>query len=87
MSNSDGQIIFDQTETTNQIMIVNTLQNWSFRYFSHYNIIKFVSFKPNYYIINLSVVSSTMVLSNLIYVFLMCCQFESIKLFTFQKKK
>ena len=50
-----------QTSKTNlisrkyQIMIINMLKNWSFRYFSHY-FNKFVGFRPIYYAINLDIV-------------------------------
>ena len=51
-------------------------------------IIKFVRFKPVYYDINLGVVSSSMVFSDLIsFLISMYYSFESIKLFYFQKKK
>ena len=47
-----------------QIMVVGLLKNWSRRYFNHY-IIKFVGFMSIYYAINLDIVSSLMVFSNL----------------------
>ena len=37
----------------------------SYRYFSHYNIIKFIDFESIYYDINLTVVSFSMVFKNL----------------------
>ena len=43
-----------------QIMVVNMLKNWSYRYSSHY-FIKFVGFIPIYYTINLNIVLSYMV--------------------------
>ena len=42
-------------------MIVSMLQNWSHKYFSHHSIIKFVCFEPIYYVINLGVVSFSMI--------------------------
>ena len=39
-------------------------------YYSHYRIIKFVNFKPIYCTINLGVVSSSMVFSDLVSVFI-----------------
>ena len=45
-SDSDEQSIFNQIETTNQIMIVSMLQKWNHRYSSHYSIIKFISLEP-----------------------------------------
>ena len=42
-------------------MIVRMLQNWSHKYFSHHSIIKFVCFEPIYYVINLGVVSFSMI--------------------------
>ena len=46
------------------IMVVSMLKNWSFRYFNHF-IIKFVGFMLIYYIINLDIISSFIVFSNL----------------------
>ena len=34
--------IFNETDATNQIMVVNMLKNWNFSYSNHYSIIKFV---------------------------------------------
>ena len=45
-------------------MVFNTLKNWSRRYSSYY-IIKFVGFMLIYHAININVVSSFMVFSNL----------------------
>ena len=45
-------------------MVFNTLKNWSRGYSSHYNV-KFVGFMLNYHAININVVSSFMVFSNL----------------------
>ena len=47
-----------------QFMVISILQNWSCRYSSHY-FIKFVGFIWIYYIINLNIVSSYMILSYL----------------------
>ena len=47
-----------------QIMVVGMLKNWSRRYFNHYNI-KFIGFMSIYYAINLDIVSSFMIFSNL----------------------
>ena len=55
---------------TNQIMIVNMLQNWSHMYSSHYMIIKYVSFKPIHYVINLNIVSFFKVFNEFDYVFI-----------------
>ena len=48
------QSILDQTDTINQIMIINMLQKLSYRYSSHYKIIKCVSFESIHYVINLN---------------------------------
>ena len=55
-----------QTDKANSInrMVVYMLKNWSRKYSSYY-IIKFISFIPIYYGINLDIVSSFMVFSNL----------------------
>ena len=47
-----------------QIMVISVLKNWSRIYYSHY-IIKFVSFMPIHYTINLYIVSLCMVFSKL----------------------
>ena len=47
-----------------QIMIIDMLNNYSLKYFSHY-IIKFVYFIPIYYAINLDIVSSYMIFNYL----------------------
>ena len=47
------QSIFDQIEATNQIIVVNILQNRSHMYSSHYISIKCVGFKSIHYAINL----------------------------------
>ena len=47
-----------------QIMIINMLNNRSFRY-SNYYFIKFICFIPIYYAINLNIVSSYMIFSYL----------------------
>ena len=70
-------------------MIVNMLQNYSHKYFSHNSnikyicsIIKCISFESIYYVINLDVVSLFMVFSDFDFMFFsMYCSFESIKLF------
>ena len=67
--NSCEQNIFDQIKTTNQIIVINMLQNYSHIYFNHNSIIKIVSFKSIYYIINLDTVSFSMIFNNLVYVF------------------
>ena len=45
-------------------MIVGMLNNWSHIYFNYY-IIKFISFIPIYYVINLDVVLSCMIFNYL----------------------
>ena len=50
--NSCEQNIFDQIETTNQIIVISMLQNYSHMYSNHNSIIKIVSFKSIYYVIN-----------------------------------
>ena len=52
-------------------------------YFSHYSFIKFVGFELIYYVINLCVVSSSMVFSEFICVSI---EFESKNYFLFKKK-
>ena len=62
-----GAIQTDKTNLINrryQIIVVSMLKNWSHIYSSHY-IIKFIGFMPIYYVINLYIVSSCMVLSYL----------------------
>ena len=60
----------DLTDKTNlisriyQIMVVSMLKNWNRRYYNHY-IIKFIGFISIYYAINLDIVLSFMVFSNL----------------------
>ena len=51
-------------------MVIGMLQNLSYEYYSHYNIIKFVGFEPIYYTIYLDVVSSFMLFSDLVIVIL-----------------
>ena len=53
----ERQNIFDQIETTNQIMIIKMLYNWNHSYSSHYSTIKCVGFESIHYVINLDVVS------------------------------
>ena len=50
--------IFDQTKTktTNQIMVVNMLHNWSHMYSSHYSTIKCVGFELIHYANNLNII-------------------------------
>ena len=69
-----------------QIMVSNMLKNWSHGYSSHY-IIKFIGFILIYYVINLNIVSSFMIFSNLYiyWIYSIYCKFESIKLFFFLK--
>ena len=68
VDDSNEQSIFHQIQTTNQIIVISILQNLSHIYFSHYNIIKFISFVPIYYAINPSVVSFSMVFNDLVLV-------------------
>ena len=49
------------------------LQNLSYMYYSHISIIKFVEFEPIYYDINMDVVSSYIVISKFVYLFLIRC--------------
>ena len=51
-------------------MVVNMLQNWNYRYSSHYRIIKYVAFEPIIYVINLDVTSSSKVFSEFDSIFL-----------------
>ena len=53
VDDSNRQNIFD---TTNQIMIVNILQNWSHKYSYQYGIIYCIVFEPIHYAINSYVV-------------------------------
>ena len=78
VGNLDRQNIFDQKETTNQIIIVNMLKKLSHKYFSHHTIIKFVCFELIYYVINLGVVSSYMIFSEFVFLSIYY-YFESIK--------
>ena len=65
-------------------MVFSMLKNWNYRYYSHNNIIKFVSFKLIYYALNLIVVSSFIIFRKFVYVFLsIYSYFESMKLFSF----
>ena len=57
-------------EKSSQIMIVSMLQNWSSMYYSHHIIVKFISFKPIYCVINLDIASSSIVFSDFDYLFL-----------------
>ena len=60
-----------QTETTNEIIIVNMLYNWSYRYSSsHYRIIKCVDFESIHYVIKLDTTPSFKVFSEFDYMFL-----------------
>ena len=67
--NSCEQNIFDQIETTNQIIVISMLQNYSHMYSNHNSIIKIVSFESIYYVINPNTISFSMIFSNLVYVF------------------
>ena len=44
-------------------MVINMLQDWNHMYSSHYRIIKYVSFEPIIYAINLNIASSSKVFS------------------------
>ena len=81
MDDLDRQNIFDHTETTNQIMVVNISQNLSHMYYNHYSIIKFVDLESIHYGINLYVVSSFMIFSKFDYVLIV-----SINKINFLKK-
>ena len=50
-----------------QIMVINMLKNYSRKYYSHY-IIKFVGFILIYYVINLNIVSSLIILAICIWI-------------------
>ena len=63
----DKQNIFDQTDTTNQILIVSMLHKLTHNYFSHHNIIKFEYFDIIYYVINLGVVLFFMIFSKFVF--------------------
>ena len=53
-------------------------------YYSHYTIIKFLGFEPVFYVINLSVVLSSMIFNEFVYVFpFIYYYFKPIKLFFF----
>ena len=71
MGDSNRKNIFDKTETTNHIMIVNMLQSWSHTYFILYIIIKFIGFESIYYTINLGVFPSFMIFNDLIFMFML----------------
>ena len=66
------QSIFDQVEanTSNQIMVINMIQNWSHMYSNHYRIIKCVGFEPIHCAINLNVASFSKVFNKFDYIFL-----------------
>ena len=51
------QSIFYQIKITNQIMIINMVQNWHNKYFNNYRIVKYIGFKSIHYVINLNVAS------------------------------
>ena len=61
MGNSNDKI--NSIKTSNGIMIINILQNWSHMYSSHHRIIKCVDFKLIYCAINLDVALSFKVIS------------------------
>ena len=71
MGDSNRKNIFDKTETTNHIMVVNMLQSWSHTYFILYIIIKFIGLESIYYTINLGVFSSFMIFNDLIFMFML----------------
>ena len=78
-----GVIQTDKTDSISrqyQIIVVNMLKNLRRRYFNHY-IIKFISFIPIYYTINLNIVSSCMIFNYLYLISVIYCKFESIILF------
>ena len=54
----------DSISKKNQIIGASMLKNWNRRYSCHY-IIKFVGFMSIYYAIDLNIVSSFMIFSNL----------------------
>ena len=56
-------------DTTNQIMIVNILQNWSHKYSYQYGIIYCIVFEPIHYAVNSYVVYPLWFLTNLIICF------------------
>ena len=61
---------FNQTETSNQIIVVKMLLNWNNMYYSHYRIIKCIGFKPIHYVTKLDVMSLSKGLNEFNYVFL-----------------
>ena len=61
----------DSIKTSSKIMIFSILLNWIHMYFSHYRIIKYVGFKLIYCAIDLDVVSSFRVFSELDYLFIL----------------
>ena len=64
---SDMQSIFDQTKITNQIMVFSMLNNLSLMNYNQYNIIKFIGFKLIYYVINLDIISFSIVFIELVF--------------------
>ena len=64
---SDMQSIFHQTKITNQIMVFSMLNNLSFMNYNQYNIIKFIGFKLIYYVINLDIISFSIVFIELVF--------------------
>ena len=77
VSDLDRQSLFNQLQTINHIMVISMLSYWCYKYYSHYRIIKFVGFDPIYYTINFDDVSSSMVFSDLVFVFLLIyCYFD-----------
>ena len=64
---SDMQSIFDQTKITNRIMVFSMLNNLSFMNYNQYNIIKFICFKLIYYVINLDIISFSIVFIELVF--------------------
>ena len=85
-----------RSKTRNQInCVINMLQNWNHRYYSHNSnikcagsTIKYISLKLIPYVINFDVVSSFMIFSNFDCMFLsLYYWFESMKLFFSSKKR
>ena len=64
------QNIFDHMETTNQIIVINILQNYSYKYSSLNSFIKCIGFELIYYAINLSFIFESFVFYEFDYIFL-----------------
>ena len=76
LGNLDEQNIYDQKQEIKSI-IINMIQNWNHKYFSHNSnikylvlIIKYIGFESIRYAINVDVVSSFMIFSDLKLVFI-----------------